>query len=88
MFQDGSDSRWHGLVAVMTQKHSNVLADMSGKLVPARGSRVAIGKLREVSATLVDLGWVGRHGYVVECCRLGPASSMLWCDVAGGVATS
>ena len=88
VFQAGSDSRWRRPSrSAMTQKHSNVLADMSGKLVPARGLRVAIGPLLR---SVCDAGRLslGRSTWPVECCRLGPVEISSWCDVASGVAMS
>ena len=88
VFQAGSDSRWRRPSrSAMTQKHSNVLADLSGKLVPARGLRVAIGPLLR---SVCDAGRLslGRSTWCVECCKLGPKDITSWCDVASGVAMS
>ena len=87
VFQAGCDSRWRRRRSARTQKHSNVLADMSGKLVPARGLRVAIGPLLR---SVCDAGRLslGRSTWPVECCKLGPVEISSWCDVASGVAMS
>ena len=87
VFQAGSDSRWRRRRSAMIQKHSNVLADLSGKLVPARGLRVAIGPLLR---SVCDAGRLslGRSTWCVECCKLGPVEISSWCDVASGVAMS
>ena len=87
VFQAGSDSRRRRRRSAMIQKHSNVLADMSGKLVPARGLRVAIGPLLR---SVCDAGRLslGRSTWPVQCCKLGPVEITSWCDVASGVAMS
>ena len=87
VFQAGCDSRWRRRRSAMIQKHSNVLADLSGKLVPARGLRVAIGPLLR---SVCDAGRLslGRSTWCVECCKLGPVDITSWCDVASGVAMS